>query len=520
MSRAATILRNVASNWVGVAVSAAVTLLLTPFVLHQLGEARYGAWVLAGSIIGYYGLLDLGFCGGINQYLTRYLAARDYDKASECISTALALLSIVGAVCVGLTVGAAYIAPHVWNFPPSVEREAFWCILIVGLTSSVQFVFFPFMAVFTATQRFDLSNLIGVSTRLLMAGSVYAALDRGYGLIGISAATCGATLVDYLIRWRVSRRLVPQIEVKTRLANRARLREMVSFGSWSFVISISGFIYAHAQPLIIGALMPIAAVGYYALAIGLTQQISGVLNPVGHVMYPAAAAMHMRDERGALQRLYRDGSRLMLLVVVSVVLVAALWADDFYRLWIGAKYLSGEPFPSVALLLRILLIGTLAGYTSSIAAQILLGSGRVRLLAISLVCGAALNLILVVTLIGPYGLVGVAASVAISAVVVNLIGIPLLLQKALGLPVKDLLAACVRPMVVGLLLAIILMGIRLTGRASDWPHLLLQGMLAAVSVAALVLMVGVNTEERQRFVVQPIRRLLKKEMPAPKANSR
>jgi hypothetical protein len=45
-------------------------------------------------------------------------------------------------------------------------------------------------------------------------------------------------------------------------------------------------------------------------------------------------------------------------------------------------------------------------------------------------------------------------------------------------------------------------------------------MLAAVSVAALVFMVGMNTGERQRFVVQPIRRLLKKEMPAPKADPR
>jgi peptidoglycan biosynthesis protein MviN/MurJ (putative lipid II flippase) len=145
----------------------------------------------------------------------------------------------------------------------------------------------------------------------------------------------------------------------------------------------------------------------------------------------------------------------------------------------------------------------------------------VRLLAVSLICGAALNLILTVTLIGPYGLIGVAASVAISAVVVNVIGIPLLLQKALGLPVKDLLlGACVRPMVLGLLLAIVLMCIRLTGRPNDWPHLLLHGMLAAVSVVALVLMVGVNTEERHRFVVQPIRRLLKKETAAPKANPR
>lgn len=521
MSRSGTILRNAASNWVGFAVSAGVTLLLTPFVLHQLGQARYGIWVLSLSIIGYYGLLDLGLSAGVNQYLMRFLAARDYEKASECMSTAVALLSTLGIVCAALSVGAAFIAPHIWTFPPGVEHEAFWCILIVGFTGSLQFVFFPFMAVFMATQRFDLANLIGVGTRLLTAASIYAALDMGYGLIGISAATCGASVIDYLIRWRVACRLAPQLEVSMRRANRARLREMVSFGTWTFLISVSSYVFVHVQPLLIGAVMPIAAVGHFALATGLTQQISGGLNPLGQVMYPAAAAMHVRGEHAALQRLYHDGTRLMLLVVVSIVLVAAFWAEDFYRLWIGKEYLSGLPFPSVALLLQILLLGTLAGYTSNIAGQILLATGHVRFLAISLGLGAALNLILVVILIQPYGLIGVAAANVITAVVANLVGIPLLLQRAIGLRVRDLLlAACVRPVVLGLLLAILLLCIRLAGRPNDWPHLLLHGMLAAVGAAALVLTVGVSAEERERFVVQPIRRLLKKGAPASKTNPR
>ena len=61
MSASAKIISNIRSNWVGYAVNAAVTMLLTPFVLRQLGEARYGVWILTMSIFGYYGLLDLGF---------------------------------------------------------------------------------------------------------------------------------------------------------------------------------------------------------------------------------------------------------------------------------------------------------------------------------------------------------------------------------------------------------------------------------------------------------------------------
>jgi len=80
-TRSSVILRNVASNWVGFALNAAVTLALTPFILRELGTARYGIWILTSSLIGYYGLLDLGFRAGVTQYLTRFMAVGDYVKA-------------------------------------------------------------------------------------------------------------------------------------------------------------------------------------------------------------------------------------------------------------------------------------------------------------------------------------------------------------------------------------------------------------------------------------------------------
>src|SRR5882672_7664269 len=105
MTRSSTILRNVASNWVGFAVNAAVTLALTPFILRELGPARYGIWILTSSIIGYYGLLDIGFRSGVTQYLTRYLAVGDHERASECLSSAVAVLASLGVVMLGLSVG-------------------------------------------------------------------------------------------------------------------------------------------------------------------------------------------------------------------------------------------------------------------------------------------------------------------------------------------------------------------------------------------------------------------------------
>ena len=91
-------------------------MVLTPFVLRELGVARYGVWILTSSIIGYYGFLDLGFRAGVTQYLTRYLALGDYDKSSDCMSSAVAALSVLGLLLVALSIGAAYIAPQVFRF--------------------------------------------------------------------------------------------------------------------------------------------------------------------------------------------------------------------------------------------------------------------------------------------------------------------------------------------------------------------------------------------------------------------
>lgn len=510
MSRASVILRNVAANWVGFAVNGAVTLVLTPFVLAHLGSARYGIWILSASVVGYYGLLDLGLRAGVTQYLTRYLAIGDLAKAGECMSAAVAALATIGLMMVGLSIGAAYAVPHLFDLAPELARETFWCILIVGSSTGIQFALQPYGSIFTARQRFDLANLIGITTRLLTAAAVYVVLKAGYGLIGISAATCAVSCIDYLIRWRVATRLVPELSIDPRRFNMQRLKEVSSFGLWNFLISINQYVYQHVPNMLIGFFMPVAAVGHYALAIGLVRQLNAVIGPIGAVMYPAAAAMDVQADRGGLTRLYHDGSRLMLLIMTPMVLIAAFWAEDFYRLWIGESYLRDGPFHSVALVFQILLISTVTNF-SNIGSQILLGAGHVRLVATALLCGSALNLSASLILIGRYGLAGVAAATVLASAVIDLMAMPILVQRVMGLPVKDFLhRALLRPAGAALLLLLAILAIRLLGEPKDWFNLALQCLLAGAAAAAVIANLGVTAAERQRFVGNPLRRLLQR----------
>ena len=509
VSRSAIIFRNVASTWIGFAVNAAVTVVLTPFILHQLGATRYGIWILTSSLIGYYGLLDFGFRAGVTQYLTRYLAMGDYRRASECMSSAVAALAALGAVMCGLSFGAAYLAPRLFDLHGVAAHEAFWTILIVGCSSGVQFAFSPYTSIFTATQRFDLATVTGIVTRLLTAASIVVALKAGYGLIGLSAVTCAMSLVDYGIRCRMARYLVPQLQLSPRLANMSRLREISAFGAWNFLMSINTFVYQHVPNILIGAHLPIAAVGHYALATGLTRHINAVLSPAPRVVFPAATEMHVKGDERGLERLYYDGTRMTLLVMTTVVLVAAFWASDFYRIWIGNKYLTGVPFHSVAVLFQILLLSVATSYSASIANQILVSAGRVRVVALALVCGSFLNLGISLLLIRSYGLAGVAIATVSASLIIDLIVMHVLVQRTLNLRLDAFLRrACGRPFAAAALQATMLAAVRvLLGRPDNWPALLAQGVVAGVISAAVVLAIGVTPEERQRFVFRPVRRV-------------
>jgi O-antigen/teichoic acid export membrane protein len=407
----------------------------------------------------------------------------------------------------GLSVGAAYVAPQMFHVPPEMAREAFWCILIVGCSSAIQFALNPYGSIFVATQRFDLASAIGVTTRLLTAAGIAFSLRFGYGLIGVSLATCSVSALDYVIRWRVARRLSPAIEVGFRYMSFARVREIAAFGAWNSLISINQFIYQHVPNILIGLVLPIAAVGHYALATGLLRQLNSILGPLPAVLYPAATELHVRGERARLERLYHDGSRMTMLVMIPLVLAAGLWAPDFYRLWIGDRYLGHGQFQSVAVLFQILLISSATGYAFSIAQQILIGAGRVRTVAVTLLSASALNLALSLILIRFYGLAGVALATVTASVAIDLLAIPLLLQHAIGLSfMKSIRNACGRPLAACLLQVALMAAIRWSGQADTWPRLVTQGALAALGSGIVLLFVGVTAAERQRLVFEPLKR--------------
>src|SRR5258708_36091445 len=100
-------LRNVFSNWTAMALTGAISVSLTPFMIHALGDFHYGLWILVTSLLDYYGLLDFGMRTTLHRFVGRLQGAKDRAALNETFATAILLTAGVGLLLVFLTTALA-----------------------------------------------------------------------------------------------------------------------------------------------------------------------------------------------------------------------------------------------------------------------------------------------------------------------------------------------------------------------------------------------------------------------------
>jgi uncharacterized protein (DUF2062 family) len=102
-------------------------------------------------------------------------------------------------------------------------------------------------------------------------------------------------------------------------------------------------------------------------------------------------------------------------------------------------------------------------------------------------------------LIPRFGLIGVAVGAVAGSVVINLITLPLLVQRALDLRIGQwLLNACARPLAAAVLQLLLIEAIRSVGHPDTWVQLGIRGVLAAAGCALIVFAIGITAAERRR----------------------
>ena len=433
--------RNVLFNWAGFGVASIVNLLLSPFIIHHLGNTVYGIWVLMMSLTGYLSLLDMGVRIAVTRYVAKFHTESDVSRASRTVSSALAIFAVAGVVAISISLALVSFGLGWFHIPGAYLTAARIVLVLSGINVAVTLVSGVFGGVLVGLQRFDLSKAIELLGTAVRALGIVAVILAGQGLIGLACIHLLSSVLMLLANAWFSRRAYPQLRIGIANCDRQHLALIFSFSLYSFLLNLAVYVSFYTDSVVIGTFLPVSQIAFFMIAGNLIQYSREFVNGIGYVLLPVASALEARRDLAEMRRVVLTGSRFATMVFLPIGVSFLLRGKSFIGLWMGPSYaeLSGQ-------VLSVLTLALLFSARNQVSAEIMRGIGKHKAMVPVYVGEALCNLAASVALVRPMGIVGVAWGTTLPSLAVSLLFWPWYLHRTLGISVREyVVSGWVRP---------------------------------------------------------------------------
>jgi O-antigen/teichoic acid export membrane protein len=359
-------------NLGGAASALLVTLATVPLFVGQIGAARYGVLSIIWILLGTMGFLDLG----LSRAATNALARIDHDDkvARERIFlTALCMNFVMGLLgAAALLVGGLALFAHVISLPPEilpeVNRALPWVagLLPLALMNGVGIGSLESRDHFLAANLLQLAGTLAIQiVPLLCALAIGPRLEIVVPAAVLSRAASVVLVIGFAWRYERSGRM-PHLD-------RTTTTNLLRYGSWVSVSNIISPLLISLDQMVLGAVLGVAAVTFYAVPFSLVMKSQIFAAAVSRTLFPR---MSRETERDA-QQLARRAVGGLSYSYGAICLAGVLLMRPFVTLWMGPQ------FAAVAVPLgQIFLLGAWFNGLAFIPFELLQAQGRPHLSAL------------------------------------------------------------------------------------------------------------------------------------------
>jgi len=396
--------RNTVWNLLGQGVPMIAALFAVPPLVAALGPANFGIVSLFWLLVGYFSLADLG----LGRATTQVVAARLGSDASEGIERtvwtaqcAMSALGVIGGVA--LWAATPLLVEHLLKIPATLTEESCRAFRILSFAIPAVTLSTGLRGVLEAKHHFGEVSLVrgfmGLSTFLAPLVAIS---------ISPTVVAVAASLV--LTRWLACAAYVPFcLRAVPGLATfevaRQELPALVRLGSWITVSNIISPILVNVDRLLIGSVISMSAVAWYATPLELVTKLNIVPASLVANLFPIFAGATAARQPDRAAEVFERGLRYVLALLFPPVLLVVIFAHPLLSLWLGADFAVHS-----APVLQVAAIGVLCNGLAYVPAALVQGSARPDLAAKLHIIELPIYGVILYFMAGHFGLAGVAAA--------------------------------------------------------------------------------------------------------------
>lgn len=358
------LLRNSLWNLAGSALPSITALATLPLLIHALGVEGYGIVMLVGSVIGYFGVLDINLTSGSIKYLAEHHANHDRARFAETFWFGIFFYGMLGLLGAGLIyVSAGWLIDHFLKASPALHEDTVLALAIGALGFALSQIQSYLIVVPQALQRYDRSAQSEAFFGIFVNVASVVAAYMGGGIAGVIAtrvavSACNVLYLVWMIRsfdlgmgfaW-------PRREVRSSLT---------SFSAYAYLSKLASTFHQHGDKLIIGALAGPVAVTFFTVPATLASRILGLTYRLSSVIYPRASALAATQRIDELRAVYLGATRHITYINLVALGVIVLAGDEFLRRWVGEEFVT-QGYSVLVLITLGLLVDSLTNIPSMV----------------------------------------------------------------------------------------------------------------------------------------------------------
>ena len=400
MSRARRVFAAFGIGIVNQALAAVLGLWVTRFSLHRIGPHDYGLWVIAGQVLAYMVLLDLGVlallpreiavaAGKLGDPEERDAELRDLFERSVSLVLLIVPLLVAGSL---LVVG---LLPAQWaplRGPLAVHLALYVAVYPFRLVS----------AVLTGLQELTFLGWMQTLSFAVSCATTVTLVLFGFGLYALAiGAISGQIIAAFAATARLflrHRRVVPR---RFRWASLEVIRRHLSPGFWASLGQISHVFANATDVIVIGRMLGPDAVLRFSFTDKTENMLSVQPYSIGNLSGPALGELKGAGRQSELARLMGVIATATLMLSGAIVLAVLETNRAFVRVWLGDQYFGGMTL-TVVILANMMARHWAFPYSVALFYY----SGRVRATTLMVLADGVVSLGLSIVLVGRLGIVG------------------------------------------------------------------------------------------------------------------
>lgn len=482
-------------------------MLLTPFIVRNLGQSEYGLYMLIGAFVGYIAVLDFGLGNATIRFVSKYRAENDKKGEENFLASTFIIYSIISFIV--LIVGFIIYMNLSNIFGDSLTgreieiAEVMFIILVLSLSLTLPMK--SFTGIINAYERFVFPKSLVIFRVLIRAILIIILLSLGYSAIAIVLIDAILNIVMMFITMAYVF-LKLKVKIKLHEFNSQLFKDIFSYSSLIFISLVVDQIYWRIGHLVLGVVASTSEVAIFAIAMLLAQFFITFSTAISGVFLPKITKMVVKEASGEeLTNLLIKTGRLQFIVLGFATGGFILFGDVFIRLWLGEGY-EISWIITVVIMLPLTIVLTQTIGISILQAKNMHGFRAVAYLIISVV-----NLIISVFLAEMYGSIGAAFGTTLSLALGNLLIMNLYYHFKVGLNIPRFYKELFKRLLFSMIIAALVSSVALLIPYESWFTLILQGSLFGLVYVAFMFTLGMNDYERNLFMREfsKIRKMIK-----------